>query len=1135
MKRIVCLFLAFGLWGAIGCFAEEQARPSPSRPVQAAAPPDPAKVAEERKLADSLYDFGKTEEAKVIYLRIASSLADDFEFNKRLANCFYLSPKKEMDKAARYYARAYELNPKDRGVELALGQAYSWSRQYKAAIPVFRRILARDPSNNDAWVELARAESLAGQIEAARATYQSYVERRPADREMRLEFAAFLSRNRQPEAALEQYRYVLRANPWNLKARLGEAQVLAWQGNLKEGLRHYDDILHEVPDNEDALRGKAFVLLRLQRYEEAGKIFAQVIKKKPADRDVQEALQQIAEWKAEEPRRAAEAAAEAAAAKDDYPEAIALLRQAIARAPQNDRLRFRLGEFYLRNGQAAEAIETFQKLYAERPENLAALRALGNAQLRTSRLDDAVATFRAYLQRSADPAVEVSLAHVLRWSGKHEQATSLYRQVLQGDPNNLDASWGLGYALAGQGQYQQALEKFDAILRQQPGNRDALLGKAQVLHWSGEPDKALAVLEPMQETWPQDREIAGVLQSVRDAERQRVLQAEARPAPVDIDERIRMYQETLARDPKNPSVLQRLGELYQAKKDYPRAITYFEQALAQRPDDTALRLAMARLASWNSDYARSIILYQALLAQDPDNREYRFQVAKLLSWSGRKPESIEQYRQILKRNPNDLEARLGLAQVLSWNGDYPGSISLYQGLLAQDPENHEYRMDLAKILSWSGRKPESIQQYRQMLKRNPNDLEARLRLAQVLTWNSDYPEALKLYDDLLIRMPTDRDARLGKAQALQWSGRAREAKEILEELQAKDPKDRDVGIALASVQSALGRRDLALRQLDYLDKLQPGNSEVEQMRRSIRQDLRSVLILRFEPLVDSDELTIYQSSATVYFNIVPQVRSYVSAGIIPSREPGLGWETGRKTVFGSSGRVTDWLLMRGEIGANSSTAGHADPIGSGGVTFFPGSKVQFDFDVSRSFINYITRPLLLNISRVELSGSSDWRPDKRTTFHIDYYHQRYSDTNRNNGGTFRVTRSLVRRERLELEAGYRYRAFGFSKNIRNGFWAPSFYQEHMGLANLRGKLTPRMGWSFRGLLGWQQSGGHGEPLDPFQLGGTVQAAWDYSLSDRLNLTLGYAYSASSSLRIAGGGVSSGYTANLGYVTLEYRF
>jgi len=1074
--------------------------------AQAPTTPAEAGTAADRKAADRLYDQGRYEEAKAAYVRLADHFRDDFFFNKRLADCYFKGPKTDFAEAAKYFARAYELNPKDTEVELNLAKSYLWSRQYKAAIPVLRHIIARDPNYPETRLLLARAQNSVADFPAARSTYESYLERWPGDREVRLEFAAALSWNKQYNAALEQYRYILKLDPRNLQARLGEARVLSWQGPLEESLAKYNSILSYVPDNAEALRAKAFVLLWMQRYDEAGKLFATLAKQNPGDKDIKDALAQITRWKAEEPQRQARAqvdalvrAATAFAAKGDYPHAIEQLNQAIARTP-SDALRLQLGEYYLRAGQQAQAIAIFQKLCAERPDNLDALRELGNAQLQAGRFNDAVDTFRGYLRRSPDPGVEVSLARLLSWSGNSEEARSLYEQVLRADPSNLDASLGLAQVTAWQQNYVRSLAIYDDILRSHPLNRDALLGKARVLDWTGQHDQALALLESAQKSWPEDAEVASALSSARNAARQRAQGPQARAVPENIDERIRMDRDTLAREPKNLEALKDLADLYRDKKDYREAVAYLELALKQKPSDRDLRLELAQVGSWIGNYDHSMALYRGLLVEDPANRDDRLELAKLLSWSGHKTESVEQYRLILERNPNDLEARLGRARVESWNKQLDEALTDYAAILKVQPDNRDALVERARVLSWKG----------------------------------DRAGALQLYDQMLARNPADRDALFGKAQILFWSGHLREAAAILEDLRAKDPADSEVGLALSTIDNALGRQDLALRELNDLDRLRPGNAEVAQMRRTITAGLRPLLVLRATPSVDSDDLRIYPASATLYFHLVPQVRSYVSAGFIPSREPGHDWENARETVFGSIARVNNWLGLRGEVGANSSSAGYVDPIGEVGVTLYGGNKVQVDLDASRRFVNYVTQAVRLNISREELRPSISWQLSKYTTFDLDYFHQDYSNTNRNNGGNLYLRRQLVHGDRFTFETGYHYYGFSFTRNIYSGFWSPQFFQEHTGLVNLSEKFNDRWSMSFRGKLGANQSHEQGAALEPFRFSGTAQLGGDYSPTNRLKLSLGFGYYSTSSIRILAT-PSSGYHAYVASGSLEYRF
>ncbi|MGI9101624.1 MAG: tetratricopeptide repeat protein [Terriglobales bacterium] len=1079
--------------------------PAPQKAAPAAAPAAstaasvPPNITAQRQNADQLYDEGRIEEAKAIYLRIASSYEKDFDFNLRLASCFFVSKKKEMDKAALYYGRAHRINPKNAEAEMNLGKTLSWSKQYAEAIKVFSSIVTREPGNRSALVELARAQNYSGDAQAAQATYQNYLRRWPQDRPVRLEFAAFLSWSKHIDEALENYREVLKAEPGNVNALTGQAQVLAWQGKLEDALSLYNQALKRAPRHYDALRGKGFALLWLGQYEESSKFFSEANAIKRPDAETQQAMRQIAAWRAAAPERRHQAEldvyltpANAAIARNDLSKAIELIQKALAIAPEDRQIRFRLGEAYLWNRQWAEATQVFAKLSAERPEDLPPLRELANAQAGARQLNEAANTLRQYLQRSPDINVRVDLARVLSWAGKLDESLAAYREILATNPDNYDAALGMAQVTAWQGHSDEALAQFDALLKRRPDSREAQVGRAQVLSWSGHSKEAIPLLEEMLKARPQDREIAGILQSVQDAARQQEQQQRAASlAAADVQERIRHFEAVLQQKPNDSDTLRQLGDSSAQLGKFPQAISYYQKALAAKPDDATLMLTLAQVMSWNRSFADSINQYRALLARN-DKREYRLELARVLSWAGRNAESIAEYRELLARDPKDVGVRLGLARVLSWDKQSDQALAEYEHILQDQPHNRDALFERARAYAWKG----------------------------------DLNTAIRMYDDLLISAPTDHEVLLAKAQALNWSGQPREAKRIIDDIQRGHPGDRDVALANAAVQSSLGRRDLALRQLDDLDKLQPGNRDVESLRRSIRQDLRPTLILGFTPSFDNSPTAIYASTATLYFSPAPQVRSYIASSVMPSFTPGVSnSEVGGEFLFGSYGRVSRWLQLRGEIGGSAATAGDSSPIGSAGATLFATDRMQFDFDVSRRFLNYLPQPVRLSINRVQLRGGWSWRANRRTTFHVDAYHERYSDENRNNGANFSVLENVLHKEHFELEAGYLFAISGFDHVGTSGFFTPTSFQRHAALGNARIKFSQKSSILFYGSLGRE------EVFDEaFRFDGTARASWDYQLTPRLKTSVGYGYFAVSSV-----GGSSAYVTHTMYSSLQYVF
>ncbi len=1059
----------------------------------------PGNVAAQRKQADQLFEQGRLDEAKVIYARVASFYAKEFEFNMRLAYCYFVSKKNEMAKAAVYYGRAHALKPKNLEAEMNWAKTLSWSKQYPQAIGAFRALVARDPANRDALLELARAQNYGGDADGARASYEAYLKRWPSDRDVRVEYANWLSWNKHFDDALENYRIVLKTEPHNPTVLAGEAQIFAWKGDLQQALQVYDEALARAPKLYVALRGKAFTLLWMQKYEDAARVFAEANKRKPPDAEVTQALAAIAQWRAAEPERQRLAKldvylrpADAAMARKDFPAAIELFRKALMVSSGNQEIRFRLGEACLWDRRWSDAIEIFSSLNTEHPGNLNVVRELGHAYTGAKRLADAANLFHAYLQQSPDANIRVELAQVLSWSGKLDESAVEFHAILKEQPDNFDAALGLAQVTAWQGHAAEALAQFEDLLRRRPDSREAQLGRAQVLSWSGRGKDAIPLLEAMLREHPQDREIAGVLQSVQDSLRQQQeLQQSASARAEDVKTNIARDEAALQQHPSDTKLLQRIADRYSQLGQYKDAIAYYDKALAITPDDTALVLTLARVMSWDRDFARSVEMYRRLVAKD-NKPEYGVEMARVLSWAGRNAESIAEYRKLLERDPDNTAVRLGLARVLSWDKQSDEAVAEYTRVLEKDPHNRDALFERARAYAWKG----------------------------------DFKAALRMYDTLLLSAPTDREVRLAKAQVLNWSGQPREAKRILVDMQKGHAEDRDVTLANAAVESSLGRRDVALRLLDDLDKLQPGNHDVEALRRSIREDLRPTLVLGFTPSFDSDNTDIYASTASFYFSPQPRIRSYFATNIIPSFvTTRYDSESGREFLFGSYGRVNSWLQLRGEIGANVPSTGEVSPIGSGGATLFATDRMQFDFDVARRFINYLPQPLLLDISRMQYRAAWNWRATRRTAFHIDYYHEDYSDHNHNNAANFSVLETVLKKEHFELEAGYLFAISGFDHEGNSGYFTPTSFQRHAVLGNTRINFSQRTGVSFWGSLGRE------EVFDQaFRLDGTARAAWDYKITPKVKVSLGYGYFAVSSV-----GGSTAYVTHTGYSNLQYVF
>lgn len=553
-------------------------------------------------------------------------------------------------------------------------------------------------------------------------------------------------------------------------------------------------------------------------------------------------------------------------------------------------------------------------------------------------------------------------------------------------------------------------------------------------------------------------------------------------------------------------------------------------------EDREVEFSLAKALTRTKHYAAAVALFRRILAREPGNSDARLELARVLAWSARYAEAVEEYERVLDLAPANLEAWLGLARVWSWSREYPQALAAYARVLALEPSNHEARIERARLYAWMG----------------------------------EYARALALYDELLIADPQARDALLGKAQVLAWRGRFREAHAILKRLGSEHPEDAEVVLALAATESGLGRNDLALRRLDAVEQTEPENPDARRLRANIRKQLRPEFVLGIHSAVQSDDLKIYSYAARLSFSPKPTVRAYLAGNIFVSNFPRSGMAQAREILFGGTWQATHSLRLRGNIGMNSGSArallvqrdsagsislvqGESETreglIGGAGVTWNPSDTMRFDFDFNRRFLNYIPRSIQLNIRFLELRSNWEYNP-RPLRLHAEYFHTRFSDSNRQNGANLAASWQLLRSESLNIEAGYLFSGYTFSLDpfvqaASSGFFAPRHFERHAATTTINGRLAGWLGYSVEASLGAERfpqrlvtlAAGPVASFDlsRFRSDGNLRVSAGFALNSRTELSLGYSYARLAGLTQPSALAAEIFSAHGGHASLLIRF
>src|SRR5437867_3016544 len=279
-----------------------------------------------------------------------------------------------------------------------------------------------------------------------------------------------------------------------------KAEALVATGTYEAALTGFEEALRLDPDYVPALRGKATCEERLNQRSEALETHRRILAN---DRRNVDSL------------------------------------RAIARLQMADR-RWR------------ECLEAVVDLLRVRPNDAAALEIEGDALSNLGRRPEALAAYEA--AAAVDPTDEnlrqkieevrvdvpglLSRALIASASGNYAKALSLFDEILEVEPSNVNALIGKAVAYRRRGNSQEALNCLDLVLGVQPGTASALLNRGNILLVQGEAEAALESFERLTQLYPNDEEAWTVQGDVllrigRDDDAQRAFTEALRLSPGD--------------------------------------------------------------------------------------------------------------------------------------------------------------------------------------------------------------------------------------------------------------------------------------------------------------------------------------------------------------------------------------------------------------------------------------------------------------------------------------------------------------------------------------------------------------------------------------------------------------------------
>ena len=503
----------------------------------------------------------------------------------------------------------------------------------KRAIEQYRKVGEKEPSDLDTWLMLGRLYKVAQNSVDAEKAYRKALELDPNNEDAMTGLAMVYADLGDNKSASEMLRKVAEKNPGmrTLTALAGTYEQMREYALAAESLKK---ALEFSPgSNPELKRALAQNLMLAEQYDEALKVYQEVLAEDPKDAQSQLRVSQIYRQ------------------KHDFAKAREASRKALEIDPENLEVRFNDVNLFEAEGKIAEAITL---------------------------LKDMLGSTRKQSYNAGEKANRVALLERLgvmyRSNEQPREAVAAFREI-----GELDAT--LGPRVAAQvietyraaKDYAKAEREADEAAKKHPDDRTLRMVRASVLAETGKPAQAVEELKTLLDG-KSDREIQLSIAQAHEKARNYAEMAKALDAAEKLSE---------SKDEKETVLFMR-GAMYEKLKQYDAAETEFRKVLALNPGNaSALNYLGYMLADRNVRLSEAQQLIQKALDRDPNNGAYLDSLGWVYYRMGKLEEAEQTLRRALERFPRDPTIHDHLGDVCFRQGRLKEAIVQWQNSLKE--------------------------------------------------------------------------------------------------------------------------------------------------------------------------------------------------------------------------------------------------------------------------------------------------------------------------------------------------------------------------------------------------------------------------------------------------------------------
>lgn len=269
----------------------------------------------------------------------------------------------------------------------------------------------------------------------------------------------------------------------------------------------------------------------------------------------------------------------------------------------------------------------------------------------------------------------LSLAYEHQQAGRFKEAESLCRQILKGEPNNVDALHLLGVLMYRQEKLQESAELISKAVEIDPEYAEGHYNLANVLDELGKPDQAIASFQRAIKLNP-DYAKAHYNLGIIFKEQNK------------LDDATESFQRAIACDPNYAKAHNNLGMVFKEQGKLDEALASFQKAIACDPRCAPVYNNMGIVLKNLKKLKEAVSAYAKAIDLDPNYADAYANLGIALKEQNRVDVAITAFRHAIAVDPKHTQAYYNMGGALEEQGKTQEAIAAYQRTVELDPENH---------------------------------------------------------------------------------------------------------------------------------------------------------------------------------------------------------------------------------------------------------------------------------------------------------------------------------------------------------------------------------------------------------------------------------------------------------------